>query len=161
LTDNKWIHLAGTYDGTNWKLYRNGALLATSAAATGAVDVPNGDWAIGSAGEGWEQIFNGSIDEVAIYNKALSAGQLLSHYNAATTGGSSDVTVSVTAHTDTTITLSWTGATGKSLIQKKTDIGSATWDNVATTTSNSITLPISGATGFYRVQSNYTGPDIP
>ncbi|HEY6229488.1 MAG TPA: LamG domain-containing protein, partial [Verrucomicrobiae bacterium] len=161
LTANQWVHLAGTYDGTNWKLYRNGTLIATSAAATGALPVPNGDWAIGSTGEGWADIFNGSIDEPAIYNKALSAAQITAHYTASTTGGGSDVTLAQPTHTDTTITLSWTGGTGKFLIQKKTDIGAASWTNVATTTANSITLPMSGATGFYRVQSNYTGPDIP
>lgn len=161
LTANQWVHLAGTFDGANWKLYRNGALLATSAATTGALPVPNGDWAIGSAGEGWEQLFNGSIDEPSIYNKALTAAQIAAHYTAATTGGGGDLTIRVTGHTATTITLSWTGATGKFLIQKKTDIASASWSNVATTTANSITLPITGTTGFYRVQSNYTGPDIP
>jgi hypothetical protein len=162
LTDNKWIHLAGTYDGSNWKLYRNGVLLATSAAATGALDVPNGDWAIGSTGEGWGDLFAGSIDEPAIYNKALSVAQIQAHY-AAATGGSTggDVTLSVTGSTDTTITLSWTGGTGKFLVQRKTDLNNPTWENVATTTNHSITIPKTSAMAFYRVQSDYTGPDIP
>jgi hypothetical protein len=67
----------------------------------------------------------------------------------------------VTGSTDTTITLSWTGGTGKFLVQRKTDLNNPTWENVATTTNHSITIPKTSAMAFYRVQSDYTGPDIP
>jgi len=39
-----WVFLAGTFDGTNWNLYRNGALAGSVAASTGdigAIDVTN------------------------------------------------------------------------------------------------------------------------
>ncbi len=70
-----WVHLAGTYDGTAWKLYRNGVLLATANDATGAVAV-NVDWAIGARGTGTERFFQGGIDDVAIWNTALSSAQI-------------------------------------------------------------------------------------
>jgi hypothetical protein len=79
-----WVHLAGTYDGTNWRLYRNGALVATQASGVGALVVNDADWAIGSTGNGWADAFAGSIDEVAIYGTALSASKIQSHYNAGT-----------------------------------------------------------------------------
>ncbi|PYM16729.1 MAG: hypothetical protein DME18_00730, partial [Verrucomicrobia bacterium] len=81
LGGGNWVHLVGTYDGTNWKLFRNGALVATSASAVGALLVNNGDWAIGSTGNGWADNFAGSIDEVAIYNVALSPGRISAHYS--------------------------------------------------------------------------------
>ena len=76
-----WIYLAGTYDGANWKLYRNGVPIATNAATVGALPVNDGDWAIGSTGNGWADAFNGSIDEVAIYSAALSPSRIAAHYS--------------------------------------------------------------------------------
>ena len=75
-----WIHLAGTYDGAKWRLYRNGVQVASSAAAIGALPVINGDWAIGSTGNGWASNYAGGVDEVAIYDKALSPSTLATHY---------------------------------------------------------------------------------
>ena len=86
LGSGNWIHLVGVYDGTTWRLYRNGTQVASQADAVGAVAVPDGDWAIGSTGEGWADNFTGSIDEVAVYNKALTAAQAKAHYTAATVG---------------------------------------------------------------------------
>ena len=76
-----WIHLVGTYDGANWKLYRNGVAVATNAAALGALPVTNADWAIGSTGNGWANNYSGSVDEVAIYNFALSPSRIATHYS--------------------------------------------------------------------------------
>ena len=82
LGGSKWVHLVGTYDGANWKLYRNGIPVGTAADLIGALSVNNGDWAIGSAGNGWVDHFDGSIDEAAIYNHALTAAQIQAHYAA-------------------------------------------------------------------------------
>jgi hypothetical protein len=84
LGGGNWVHLVGTYDGTVWKLFRNGVVIGVSAPGAGALSVPNGDWAIGSSGNGWADPFNGLIDEVAIYNYSLSTNQIQSHYNAGT-----------------------------------------------------------------------------
>ena len=84
LGGGNWVHLVGTYDGANWRLYRNGVLVATQAGAVGALVVNDADWAIGSTGNGWADPFAGSVDEVAIYGYALSASQVLGHYNAGT-----------------------------------------------------------------------------
>lgn len=67
----QWIHLAGTYDGTHWNLYRNGLLVSSTAADTGAVAVSD-DWAIGARSTGTERFFNGLIDEVFLFDTALS-----------------------------------------------------------------------------------------
>jgi hypothetical protein len=96
-----WVFLAGTYDGSNWNLYRNGQLVAQAAPSTGdtgALDVTN-RWAIGSRqepsttptffnlGYTWFPaaglFFGGSIDEPAIFNAAWSPTDINGLYNAA------------------------------------------------------------------------------
>ena len=68
---NRWVHLAGVYDGTNWVLYRQGRKAASQADATGAVTV-DADWAIGARGGGGERYFHGLIDEARIYDRPLA-----------------------------------------------------------------------------------------
>jgi RHS repeat-associated protein len=72
-----WVHLAGVYDpdAGQWRLYRNGQLMASAAHATGAVAV-NGNWAIGARGTCTERFFQGAIDEVRIYSRALEVGEI-------------------------------------------------------------------------------------
>jgi hypothetical protein len=78
-----WIHLVGTYDGTQWTLFRNGQMMANTTDTLGAVKINDADWAIGSTGNGWGDYFAGAIDEVAVYDTALSATQVQSHFTAA------------------------------------------------------------------------------
>jgi hypothetical protein len=147
-----WIHLAGTYDGANWKLYRNGTEIASAAASVGAVTVPNGDWAIGSTGNGWAETFAGSIDEVAIYNHALTAAQIQAHANASggSTGGDIQITSIVPAQNG--FTLTWTGGAAPYTIQQRPDFSAGSkWSDLSTTSSTSATVSATGTTGFFRI----------
>jgi len=73
---DQWVHVAGTYDGTNWNIYRNGQLLNSAEDAVGAVPVGVG-WAIGSrGGDMIDQLFVGQVDDVRIYNRALTEDQI-------------------------------------------------------------------------------------
>jgi uncharacterized repeat protein (TIGR01451 family) len=70
-----FVHLAGVYDGSTWTLYRNGVAVATT--PSGAVSTTvNANWAIGARGGGGSQLFNGVIDEVRLYQRALSATEI-------------------------------------------------------------------------------------
>ncbi len=80
---DQWQHVVGTYsqaDG-NLRLYINGTELDTLAYANpivhsaGSLHIGQG---IGSTGYTWD----GRLDEVAIYDAALTAGQVSDHYNA-------------------------------------------------------------------------------
>ena len=71
----QWVHLAGSYDGVNWSLYRNGVLMNQQPQPVGTVPVP-ADWAIGARSGGTERFFKGMIDDVRIYNVALSPQQI-------------------------------------------------------------------------------------
>jgi uncharacterized repeat protein (TIGR01451 family) len=70
-----FVHLAGVFDGSTWTLYRNGVAVATT--PSGAVSTTvNANWAIGARGGGGSQFFNGVIDEVRLYQRALSAAEI-------------------------------------------------------------------------------------
>ena len=71
---NAWTHIATTYDGANMRFYINGVLVATRA-QTGNIAVGNQALRIGGNNMSGE-FFNGLIDEVRIYNRALSAAEI-------------------------------------------------------------------------------------
>jgi hypothetical protein len=67
---NAWTHLAATYDGAQVRLYVNGALVATKA-ASGNILATTGALRIGGNAV-WGEYFAGVIDEIRIYNRALT-----------------------------------------------------------------------------------------
>src|SRR5262249_38051246 len=70
---NTWTFLVGTYDGATMKLYVNGAL-AASRSMTGAVVSSTDPLRIG--GDWSHEMFTGLIDNVRVYNRALSATEI-------------------------------------------------------------------------------------
>lgn len=83
LTLNAWQHLAITYDGVNVRAYKNGVEIGSPVALASLHWETTGGIRIGSDDVNM-YLFDGSIDEVAIYNYALSPAQVLRHYQAAT-----------------------------------------------------------------------------
>lgn len=75
---NEWIHVAGTYDGATMRLYINGVLEASKSWTGTFTYDPTftllvGRWASTSnAG----RPFEGDLDEIRVYDRSLSAGQL-------------------------------------------------------------------------------------
>jgi hypothetical protein len=81
LTVNEWQHVAGTFDGNNIKLYRNGALIGTSSTCTYTATVNATALNIARrVSDG--QSFDGIIDETAIFNTVRTATQIQNDYNA-------------------------------------------------------------------------------
>jgi len=141
-----WVHLVGTYDGANWNLYRNGVLVATQASATGALPVP-ANWAIGATGEGWADNFPGSVDEVAIYDKALFPASVAAHYQAAL-GAATPIELSIALVSPTSAQVSWTGS--GSLQSTTAFLGTNTvWTTVGP--ANPATVTIGSGAMFFRV----------
>ncbi|MBP7689894.1 MAG: LamG domain-containing protein, partial [Thermoflexales bacterium] len=71
---NQWSHVAGTYDGSTVRIYING-VEAANAAFTGGMIVPHKTVRIGSdvAPNGY---FSGRLDEVAVFDRALTATEI-------------------------------------------------------------------------------------
>ena len=137
-----WIHLAGAYDGANWKLYRNGIQVASAVAPVGARPVNNADWAIGSTGNGWADNFAGVADEVAIYNYALSANRIAVHYSMGVLG-SNPLTI---IRSGGNVIISWPAGT----LQEATTVTGPYADSPGSGSPR--TTPASGGAKFYRVR---------
>lgn len=78
---NRWYHLAGTYDGARMRIFIDGHLEGASDERTQG----NFDWSatpcwLGACGE--DHPFRGAIDEVRLYNTALSPAEIASLYDA-------------------------------------------------------------------------------
>jgi hypothetical protein len=77
IPNGEWVHLVGTYEPSSYvRLFVDGALAKENIEAIPASQGDNGlPWYIG-AREGNQGWFNGVIDEVKIYNGALSAEEV-------------------------------------------------------------------------------------
>src|SRR5690606_8653854 len=79
LPTNTWTHLALTYNGSKAILYVNGVPVVQES-VSGSIWDEGGDLRIG-ANITWGQYFAGLIDEVRIYNRALSAAEIQADMN--------------------------------------------------------------------------------
>ncbi len=70
LNIDQWYHIAGTYDGSVMKLYLDGVLVATNSTSI-SIGTSDISLRIGKYIDG--HFFDGAIDEVKIFNSALSA----------------------------------------------------------------------------------------
>jgi hypothetical protein len=76
-TTGKWVHVVWTNDGSNYKIYKNGSLVATETAPDTFNASNNYGYQIGKV----DNYFEGQIDEVAIWDVALSINDITALYN--------------------------------------------------------------------------------
>ena len=79
--NNEWVHICYTFDGQYYKLYINGILSnppITQTISAQELDVPLN---IGRTFSSTSACWDGLIDEVKIYNRALSAEEIINEYN--------------------------------------------------------------------------------
>jgi hypothetical protein len=82
LVPNTWQHYVMTYDGTKLRVYRNG-LLHDSTAASGNITITTEALTIGrTLFNGSPFSLNGSLDEVGLWNRALTASEVQCIYHA-------------------------------------------------------------------------------
>ncbi len=72
---NTWTHLAASWGGGVFRLYRDGAQVATTN-ATGSISSTTNPLTIGGNGP-WGEWFQGQIDEVRVYGRELSASEVI------------------------------------------------------------------------------------
>ncbi|HLY26038.1 MAG TPA: LamG-like jellyroll fold domain-containing protein, partial [Aggregatilineales bacterium] len=81
-TISQWTYIAMTRLGTSLTLYVNGTAVASATISNGQIDTSTVIFAIGRKSSSAADFFNGSLDEVAVYNKALSPARIMAHYQA-------------------------------------------------------------------------------
>lgn len=75
-----WYHVAGTYDGKNLMLYLNGVPFVKAAGL--AVPAVDGPVLLGKAGSWAKDGLRGSVDEVRVYSRVLTAAEINARYRA-------------------------------------------------------------------------------
>jgi len=93
VSNNNWYHLAIVWDSTEStatdriKVYIDGTLRGNLSGVASSFDI-NGDIKIGRTWRSANNMFNGKLDEVALFNTALSASKIQQIYDAtAVVGG--------------------------------------------------------------------------
>lgn len=83
---NTWYHAVGTYDGSLIKLYRNGQPTYSPTSTSGDIQAITTPVNIGRDPLHPSRLFTGLIDEVEIFNRALTADEVAAIYNADSAG---------------------------------------------------------------------------
>ena len=73
---DSWVHVVGTFDGSDIKLYING-VLAASEAYSGTMSLAEHDVNIGRNSEVIDRVYEGGIDDVRIYGRGLTDAEVL------------------------------------------------------------------------------------
>jgi hypothetical protein len=81
LAANTWYYLTATYDGETLKAYKNGVLVTSNAAPSGPPTTYSSPLTIGRHAAS-NQFFTGMVDNVRIYNRALTQVEIQQDMNA-------------------------------------------------------------------------------
>jgi hypothetical protein len=90
VSTGQWTHLAVTWDGANWACYQNGALVGTGAYA-GTLPNSAARLQIGQNSEFASTHFNGFVDEVRIWRRALTGDEIRAGLLRKLTGAEADL----------------------------------------------------------------------
>lgn len=81
VADGAWHHLTGTYDGVTVKVYVDGVLAATKSTPQLQLPATSNSLELGGHCNGNSYFWNGAIDEVRLYSRALSAAEISTDMN--------------------------------------------------------------------------------
>lgn len=158
---NVFYHVVGTFDGATMNLYVDGALHA-SGSHPYPVDYGTHPLFFGTSGEAWDGRLAGTLDEVSLYDRALTAQEVAALY-ASGSGGKCPQTswapgFQSVAHGTGTIGFTWISTVGRAYqLQYTTSLTQANWLNLgATITATDSTTSASDLIGpdrqrFYRL----------
>ena len=138
IAPGSWVYAVATYDGTTMRLYTNGVETG-SMSKSGVLDTnSNVGVRIGDNPGADRKRFSGIIDDVAIYNRALTATEVADLYNGATSSGTTTPPPTTTPAPTASITSANTSITsGGSTTLTWTSTNAASCSGTNFTTNNS------------------------
>ncbi len=153
-TAGAWVHVAVVYNGSNVTTYING-VAQTPASLTGNTRGPvQGNVTIGGGVNSTDRVWNGLIDEVGIWNRALTTLELQS----LSAGADEEVSYQLLSKvidmggTFTSITGTLTGTDLSGAVLEISPSGSGDWCTITSGEAVSASsCDISGETFYYRV----------
>jgi hypothetical protein len=80
IAQNKWVHFVVTYDGSKIKYFNNG-VMTSSYDYNKAIDTHPEDLFIGASFPGSLEMFNGMMDEIRLYDRAISDSEVTALFN--------------------------------------------------------------------------------
>jgi len=86
IQEGVWTHVAATWDGDVSRVYVNGEQKGVCDHPDGAINSNNNPYYIGFSTWNPNRYFDGGIDEVAVFNQALSAQDIQDHYQKGVAG---------------------------------------------------------------------------
>lgn len=148
--DMNWHHVALTYDGTTARLYADGTERVSAAKTWNLVQ---GAAYIGRQVNGAGEYWNGLIDDVRVYSRALTAAEIAAL--AAGSGGPATPTNLQATAGNAKVSLTWSAATGASSYRvKRATIPGGPYTTIAGTASTSYTnTGLTNGTVYYYVVS--------
>lgn len=81
ITPEIWIYFAGTINGSNVTIYKNGVFRDTDPLSNYGIKLQNGESPLRIGTTDFTTFLNGSIDELRIYNRTLNSSEVFEIYN--------------------------------------------------------------------------------
>lgn len=167
LSTNTWLNVIAVYDGKaqatagEARIYLNGQLSDTHVGSdsspgtglTGAVRAGQMA-AIGRNGTQSLGFFNGAVDDIAIWDRALTLDEIgyIAGGHPAVSEAAASVSVKGISVQGQNVTITWEGGNGNYQLQRRASLSSGTWENVGAVTSDTQGQDtITGKSMFYRV----------
>ena len=100
--NNVWYHVVFVKSGTSYTLYLNTNLEGSSTVSSSASYTQTSDFRIGSLGGGHE-VFKGSLDDFAVWNRALTSSEISGLYTATSSNGVSPAPLITSSPTNANI----------------------------------------------------------
>ncbi|HKQ39422.1 MAG TPA: LamG domain-containing protein, partial [Verrucomicrobiae bacterium] len=149
VSDTAWHHIAFTRRGNLATFYIDGADAGT-ATLDGGFGLNQNPIRIGTDGPAWDpsSMFHGSMDDVRIYNRALTATEIQALM--------SRPRVSI-AHSGSNVVISWPAAAMDFVLESTDNLASGNWSTVNESIIpsgdlNTVTVPVGSGSTFYRLK---------
>jgi len=164
---NTWAHYVATYDGQFYRLFFNGALVATSSLITSNITNTTSTVSIGNRGAGLGNFINMKMAVFRIYNRGLSQEEVIQNYNAnrsrfglpgPPTNISTPVVtgINIVSRTLTTTNGSWTETPSITYQWQRSTNGGSSFTNISGAISSSYVLQSVDSSFIVRCQVTAT-----